>query len=226
MICDPIFSCFRKECLVLHLLLLRCGDVEVNPGPPRRSVAQGKPSADDKIEALSSTLGEYEAKVTGLEGELDTQKKDYDKRLGGIEDKLAKLLEDVNEIRSGGGNALNEFKVKCIFLIHLTFVCVPLTFKKKPAFNRAKITPVNPLLFSIVSFPFKDEMEKKLSEAEEKITKAHQAFEELTAENEKREAENRSKMDSVEEALNAVRRNSDGSIGGIMRDSEELRVGK
>ena len=52
-------------------------------GPPRRSVAQKGPSADEKIDSLSASLGQYEAKVTGLETEMDAQKKDYEEKIKG-----------------------------------------------------------------------------------------------------------------------------------------------
>lgn len=65
------------------LWLLLCGDVESNPGPPRRSVAAKAPSAEEKIESLSSSFGQYEAKVNGLESELDNQRKLYDDKIKG-----------------------------------------------------------------------------------------------------------------------------------------------
>ena len=42
--------------LLLLLLLLQCGDIEANPGPPRRrpdAAAAKGPSTEEKIDALS-----------------------------------------------------------------------------------------------------------------------------------------------------------------------------
>ncbi len=69
--------------LAILVLLLRCGDVEANPGPPRRSVGGKAPTADEKIEALSTALAQYEAKVSGLESELDAHRKAYDDKIKG-----------------------------------------------------------------------------------------------------------------------------------------------
>ena len=44
--------------LLLLLLLLQCGDIEANPGPPRRrpeAAAKG-PSTEEKIDALSRDI--------------------------------------------------------------------------------------------------------------------------------------------------------------------------
>ena len=53
-----------KAVLIAALLLLQCGDIEMNPGP-RKSVSGKAPSADDKINGLASTLSDYEAKIQG-----------------------------------------------------------------------------------------------------------------------------------------------------------------
>ena len=48
----------RQRGSLLLLLLLLCGDIEANPGPPRRrpeAAAKG-PSAEEKIDALSRDI--------------------------------------------------------------------------------------------------------------------------------------------------------------------------
>ena len=48
----------RGSLLLLLLLLLQCGDIEANPGPPRRrpeAAAKG-PSTEEKIDALSRDI--------------------------------------------------------------------------------------------------------------------------------------------------------------------------
>ena len=46
----------RQRGSLLLLLLLQCGDIEANPGPPRRrpeAAAAKGPTAEEKIDALS-----------------------------------------------------------------------------------------------------------------------------------------------------------------------------
>jgi hypothetical protein len=68
------------------LLLLLSGDVESNPGPPRRSVAKTGPTNEEKIDSLSSSLEHYEKKVNGIESELDDQKKEQENKIKGEEE--------------------------------------------------------------------------------------------------------------------------------------------
>lgn len=81
LVCAIIPESSTMEKVVFLSLLLLCGDIESNPGPPRRSVQGKTPSTEQKIESLSNTLAEYEAKINGLENELDSQKKSYDEKL-------------------------------------------------------------------------------------------------------------------------------------------------
>ncbi len=164
----------------LFLLLLLCGDVESNPGPPRRSLATGTaPSADEKIESLTNTLSEYEAKVSGLETEIDAQKKTYESRLGTLEAKLEALLGEVAEIKSDGGDVVKDMK---------------------------------------------ESMQRRLDEAEAKVAETEKAFETLTCCNDAQTLETNRKMEAVEETVRELRANSDGSIGDIARDGQQLRV--
>ena len=47
------------------LLLLLCGDIESNPGPPKRGAPRGAPAKDDKKEVVSegNQLEKLESKV-------------------------------------------------------------------------------------------------------------------------------------------------------------------
>ena len=53
------------------------------PGPPRRSLAAKAPTTEEKVDSLSTSLSQFEAKVAGLEQELDAQKKDSQERVKG-----------------------------------------------------------------------------------------------------------------------------------------------
>ena len=57
---------YRQRGSLLLLLLLQCGDIEANPGPPRRrpeAAAKG-PSTEEKIDALSRDVCDIETSVS------------------------------------------------------------------------------------------------------------------------------------------------------------------
>ena len=54
---------YGKKPPFLELLLLQCGDVELNPGPPRRNVAAAAPkkteTKEEKEESLTSKVFKF-----------------------------------------------------------------------------------------------------------------------------------------------------------------------
>ena len=46
-----------------------------------RSIAEKGPSADEKITSLEAVVATYEAKVNGLENEIETQREQYENKL-------------------------------------------------------------------------------------------------------------------------------------------------
>ena len=46
-----------------------------------RSIAEKGPGPEEKIASLEAVVSNYEAKVSGLEHEMETQKEEYEKKL-------------------------------------------------------------------------------------------------------------------------------------------------
>eukprot|EP00095_Tigriopus_kingsejongensis_P005625 maker-scaffold335_size202896-snap-gene-1.20 protein:Tk05625 transcript:maker-scaffold335_size202896-snap-gene-1.20-mRNA-1 annotation:"sporulation-specific protein 15-like" len=93
----------------LSILLLRCGDIESNPGPPRRqpSAAPGAtkaPSQEDKLARLEEKVKEYEEKIVNLEKTVKSHRSEIDglkdlvKNLDGMEDKLIGITTKMDAI--------------------------------------------------------------------------------------------------------------------------------
>lgn len=69
---------------LVGLLLLLCGDVEPNPGPPRR--ARGQANGDKADDPIAETLGNVETKLSGIEAELAKLKRHFDEKTKGFWD--------------------------------------------------------------------------------------------------------------------------------------------
>ncbi|TRY80886.1 hypothetical protein TCAL_04708 [Tigriopus californicus] len=174
----PVSESRNMEKVVFLSLLLLCGDIESNPGPPRRSVQGKTPSTEQKIESLSNTLAEYEAKITGLESELDTQKKSYDEKLQSMEGQLETISKDISEMKESKGEGVNDLK---------------------------------------------ELIDQKLKEAEQKVEEVREVFEEFQNDYNNQMQDTADKFHKMDETVKDFQSVSDGSIQGILEESQQLK---
>lgn len=96
--------------LVIRTLLLRSGDVESNPGPPRRQPSAGPaaankvPTNEEKLARMEDKVKEYEDKIAHLEKTVKSHRSEIDnlknlvKNLDGVEEKLLGITTKMDAI--------------------------------------------------------------------------------------------------------------------------------
>ncbi|XP_023325625.1 uncharacterized protein LOC111699245 [Eurytemora carolleeae] len=84
--------------------ILLSGDIESNPGPPRRSIAEKGPSTEEKVASIEASLSTYEAKIQGLEHEIESQKDKYEKTIEDLGTRILSLEGRIEEIKDDATN--------------------------------------------------------------------------------------------------------------------------